>query len=380
MRYNFGVNGDEINLYSRKRSVSGNVNTYECIFSFGEEWEGFAKFATFEKGQVCITVPLPENECKVPEEMTTSSGNWSVGVFATNGSEDDFKRYSTNVIEMEAEEGAYKEGNAPSEPSPEVWEIYASRMDDAVARCESAAETSEGAKADSLSSAQKALESERQAENYKMLSEEAKESALNFSREAKQFSENAGEILETVTEKASAVEINVQKALESARQSALSEENAKEYSEGAKQSEITAEEYKEECEALKSSAEEFAGRAESAREVCETVKKEVEIIAGKVDKAREAAEAAVGKTSYIGENGNWWEWRDGEFVDSKVAATGPAPQKGVDYFDGYTPQKGIDYFDGYTPQKGTDYFTPAEKEEMVQEVLANFINVSEVGQ
>ena len=35
----------------------------------------------------------------------------------------------------------------------------------------------------------------------------------------------------------------------------------------------------------------------------------------------EEALSAVGKTSYIGENGNWFEWRDGGFVDTGVAAT-----------------------------------------------------------
>ena len=34
---------------------------------------------------------------------------------------------------------------------------------------------------------------------------------------------------------------------------------------------------------------------------------------------------------------------------------------------------------GYTPVKGTDYFTEADKNELVNLVLANFTNVSEVG-
>lgn len=95
---------------------------------------------------------------------------------------------------------------------------------------------------------------------------------------------------------------------------------------------------------------------------------------------------------------------------------GYTPIKGKDYFDGkdgYTPQKGKDYFDGkdgvscthswngtvltvksasgessadlkgkdgYTPKKGVDYYTDEEKEEMVNSVLAEFTDVSEVGQ
>ena len=35
--------------------------------------------------------------------------------------------------------------------------------------------------------------------------------------------------------------------------------------------------------------------------------------------------------------------------------------------------------DGKTPVKGTDYFTEADKQEIVSAVLANFVDVSEVG-
>lgn len=46
--------------------------------------------------------------------------------------------------------------------------------------------------------------------------------------------------------------------------------------------------------------------------------------------------------------------------------------------DGYTPQKGTDYSDGYTPQRGTDYWTAADQQAIVDAVLANFTDASEV--
>ena len=100
-----------------------------------------------------------------------------------------------------------------------------------------------------------------------------------------------------------------------------------------------------------------------------------------------------GKDGVNGENGK----------DGKDGKDGYTPVKGVDYFDGkdgadgkngtdgkdgYTPIKGVDYFDGkdgtngtngidgkdgadgHTPVKGTDYFTDADKQEMVEEVIA----------
>lgn len=74
--------------------------------------------------------------------------------------------------------------------------------------------------------------------------------------------------------------------------------------------------------------------------------------------------------------------------DVMDGANGKDGTNGKDGADGYTPQKGVDYFDGkdgkdgadgYTPVKGTDYYTEADKQEIVNAVLANFINVSEVG-
>ena len=49
---------------------------------------------------------------------------------------------------------------------------------------------------------------------------------------------------------------------------------------------------------------------------------------------------------------------------------GYTPVKGVDYFDGEQGIPGAPGKDGYTPVKGTDYWTSADKEEMVNEVLA----------
>lgn len=78
---------------------------------------------------------------------------------------------------------------------------------------------------------------------------------------------------------------------------------------------------------------------------------------------------------------------NGQF-DGKDGKDGYTPIKGVDYFDGkdgadgkdgYTPVKNVDYFDGKdgtngadgkTPVKGEDYFTDADKQEIVNDVLA----------
>ena len=42
------------------------------------------------------------------------------------------------------------------------------------------------------------------------------------------------------------------------------------------------------------------------------------------ERAEYAAEHAIGKSPYIGENGDWWEWNDeqGVFIDTGVQAQG----------------------------------------------------------
>lgn len=66
--------------------------------------------------------------------------------------------------------------------------------------------------------------------------------------------------------------------------------------------------------------------------------------------------------------------KDGK--DGKDGVDGKNGQDGQDGKDGYTPIKGVDYFDGkdgadgHTPVKGQDYWTDADKQEIVDEVIA----------
>lgn len=75
------------------------------------------------------------------------------------------------------------------------------------------------------------------------------------------------------------------------------------------------------------------------------------------------SEGKDGNTPFIGDNGNWWI---GE-TDTGVPAQG---QEGPQGPQGEPGAAGADGEDGYTPVKGTDYWTEADKEEIVQDVLA----------
>lgn len=82
------------------------------------------------------------------------------------------------------------------------------------------------------------------------------------------------------------------------------------------------------------------------------------------ERAAEQAERAVGKTSYVGENGNWYEWNAGAngFVDSGVHAQGPHGPIGETGPQGERGEQGIQGIQGERGEKGDkgDPFTYAD--------------------
>lgn len=70
--------------------------------------------------------------------------------------------------------------------------------------------------------------------------------------------------------------------------------------------------------------------AETSADSAETDAAKAETAATKAEAAQTKAENAVGKTSYIGTNGNWYEWNaaTNAFADSGVAARGPKGERG----------------------------------------------------
>ena len=64
----------------------------------------------------------------------------------------------------------------------------------------------------------------------------------------------------------------------------------------------------------------------------------------------------TGKSPYVGENGNWFQYNDEQslFVDTGVKAQG---EQGIQGIQGEPGKDGLNGQDGYTPVKGEDYFT-----------------------
>lgn len=123
MKFYFKVNGDVLTLTNLKReAISGNTNTYLAEFSLNEDWEGLLRYAVFtkdEKPYICVLDE--ENFCTLPNEILTSKGVISIGVYGTN-LDSDIKRISTNTVTIEISDGTFTSDAVPLLPTPSVWE------------------------------------------------------------------------------------------------------------------------------------------------------------------------------------------------------------------------------------------------------------------
>lgn len=165
-----------------------------------------------------------------------------------------------------------------------------------------AAQAAERSSSAAATAAQNAAASEALASASAASAAQDKDAAQSAAQEAAQ---SAAEASQANTSARSAAE-TAQAAAQSAGQDAKTAQDAAQTAASS-----AAQAAQDASQAAQSAAQSFddAQRAEAAAERAET--------------AAEMAQAAVGKTSYIGENGNWYEWNSeqGAFVDTGYSAS-----------------------------------------------------------
>lgn len=124
MTYSFKVDGDRISLAEIHGAVSGSVNYYRCAFAFPPQWQGLSKFAVFTDGDSTCTVMTEDDACIIPAELIANAKTLSVGIYGSSLDEDNPLRISTDFVNIDIREGAYREGTAPEVPQAELWEVY----------------------------------------------------------------------------------------------------------------------------------------------------------------------------------------------------------------------------------------------------------------
>lgn len=122
MEFSFVINNTRLSSKENKIPYTGNVNSYQCLFDIHSDIEGLAWFCVFAVDDDCYVQPIIDNACYIPHEVLVSENKIKLGCYATNLSQDDYKRVSTNWLYFKSLAGAYTEGTTPDIPEPDVWE------------------------------------------------------------------------------------------------------------------------------------------------------------------------------------------------------------------------------------------------------------------
>ena len=107
--------------------ASGGLQETSMQFEFCEKWDGLGKTAVFyrDKSNVYNVVLDGENKCIIPDEVMQTAGRIYFGVYGVNES----KRKTTFILKYDIVEGAFFEGEEPSEPTPNIYEQIVSNYE-----------------------------------------------------------------------------------------------------------------------------------------------------------------------------------------------------------------------------------------------------------
>lgn len=98
--------------------ASGGKNENVIEFNFCHLWDGFAKTAIFYRSEDAVYhVAIPDDRCIIPHEVLAEEGVMYFGVF---GVKDDITRTS-EVMRYRVRKGAITEGVEPSDPTPDIY-------------------------------------------------------------------------------------------------------------------------------------------------------------------------------------------------------------------------------------------------------------------
>lgn len=110
-----------------RNGYTGNVNVYRVNFNIHSEIEGLTWFCVFKQNDVAYVRLIEDNACVFPAEVLQNDGVVEIGCYAEPFGDENYKRISTNWVNVNILKGAYSEATAPEVPQPDVWETLVSR-------------------------------------------------------------------------------------------------------------------------------------------------------------------------------------------------------------------------------------------------------------
>ena len=275
------VRGWEAKKDSRTAGVKGEGNCTNLIISFDETWDGFAKTVTWldARGENPVKVTLTADKLvdlltdtrtyriQIPSEPLAYAGKCTA---VLDGYSDGVRSRSVPMIFEVVDAPYYASASEPVDPTPTQAEQLQEQIDTLL-------------------------------DDIQDIANEAKSYAVGGTgTRTGEDTDNAKYYSEVATSAKDAAEAAQDGAEEAETNAGISATNAANSATGAASSASEA----------ASSAEQAQSSAEAAAESAQT------------------AQSAVGKTSYIGENGNWYEWQVDKFVDSGVPATSLLDENG----------------------------------------------------
>lgn len=115
--------------------IEDTINGIKCNFEFRSNWSDLKPKVVFARGHIYPATKNPQtisaflddnNECIVPPEIVSESGEFSVGLFG----ECDNTRIVTDWLYYKARWGCYDTGVAPNPPTPSVYEQILGALND----------------------------------------------------------------------------------------------------------------------------------------------------------------------------------------------------------------------------------------------------------
>ena len=122
MKHIFFIDNDKLICQKFRSLYTGNINTYKCVFRIKSDVQGLTWFCVFKHGDLIRQTEIVNNSCMIPHELLSNKGTLSIGCYAVNPDENNYKRISTGWVNINLKTGAYSVATAPDIPSPDVWE------------------------------------------------------------------------------------------------------------------------------------------------------------------------------------------------------------------------------------------------------------------
>jgi hypothetical protein len=112
------VSKNTLTILNKDPITTKNSKYLYAQFSFDMDWVNMAKTAIFyQKPNNVKQVILTNNGCLIPWEALELAGNLYIGIYGTQGT----TRITTNVVSIMCQEGSFRKGTPPREPTKDVY-------------------------------------------------------------------------------------------------------------------------------------------------------------------------------------------------------------------------------------------------------------------